>query len=240
MPHLPHVPHVPHVAVFEHHSLMRRGLESLLSSSPLCHLAALLAEPGGPGSADLRVDAVVYGPPENQVRGLAQGVRRLAAHGRVLVVSTVMLSFISYWRTAAVVLCDLASTSFYIGGIVESQVGKAAPWFILAVMLFSYAVRSVYIESCTMFVRGGVYRVVKQAMGGVAASFASLGDLVFAEPKALIGFAGPRTIKATIRVELPEGFQTSEFLLEHGYIDRIVRRGDLKSEIARAIDYCGK
>jgi acetyl-CoA carboxylase carboxyl transferase subunit beta len=77
-------------------------------------------------------------------------------------------------------------------------------------------------------------------MGGVAASFASLGDLVFAEPKALIGFAGPRTIKATIRVELPEGFQTSEFLLEHGYIDRIVRRADLKSEIARAIDYCGK
>ena len=64
--------------------------------------------------------------------------------------------------------------------------------------------------------------------------------LVFAEPKALIGFAGPRTIKATIRIELPKGFQTSEFLLEHGFIDRIVRRADLKSEIARAIDYCGK
>ncbi len=77
-------------------------------------------------------------------------------------------------------------------------------------------------------------------MGGVAASFASLGDLVFAEPKALIGFAGPRTIKATIKIELPEGFQTSEFLLEHGYIDRIVERGRLKNEIARAIDYCGK
>jgi acetyl-CoA carboxylase carboxyl transferase subunit beta len=77
-------------------------------------------------------------------------------------------------------------------------------------------------------------------MGGVAASFASLGDLVFAEPKALIGFAGPRTIKATIRIELPKGFQTSEFLLEHGFIDRIVRRHELKSEIARAIDYCGK
>jgi acetyl-CoA carboxylase carboxyl transferase subunit beta len=77
-------------------------------------------------------------------------------------------------------------------------------------------------------------------MGGVAASFASLGDVVFAEPKALIGFAGPRTIKATIRIELPDGFQTSEFLLAHGYIDRIVRRGDLKSEIARVIDYCGK
>jgi acetyl-CoA carboxylase carboxyl transferase subunit beta len=77
-------------------------------------------------------------------------------------------------------------------------------------------------------------------MGGVAASFASLGDLVLAEPKALIGFAGPRTIMATTRMELPKGFQTSEFLLEHGYIDRIVHRADLKTEIARAIDYCGK
>ncbi len=77
-------------------------------------------------------------------------------------------------------------------------------------------------------------------MGGVAASFASLGDLVIAEPRALIGFAGPRTIKATIRLELPKGFQTSEFLLEHGFIDRIVHRSQLKSEIARAIDYCGK
>jgi acetyl-CoA carboxylase carboxyl transferase subunit beta len=77
-------------------------------------------------------------------------------------------------------------------------------------------------------------------MGGVAASFASLGDVVFAEPKALIGFAGPRTIKATIRIELPPGFQTSEFLLEHGFVDRIVRRSELGTEIARTIDYCGK
>jgi len=89
---------------------------------------------------------------------------------------------------------------------------------------------------------GGLFISVltNPTMGGVAASFASLGDLVFAEPKALIGFAGPRTIKATIRIELPKGFQTSEFLLEHGFIDRIVRRHELKSEIARAIDYCGK
>jgi acetyl-CoA carboxylase carboxyl transferase subunit beta len=89
---------------------------------------------------------------------------------------------------------------------------------------------------------GGLFISVltNPTMGGVAASFASLGDIIFAEPKALIGFAGPRTIKATIRVELPKGFQTSEFLLEHGYIDRIVRRADLKSEIARVIDYCGK
>lgn len=88
---------------------------------------------------------------------------------------------------------------------------------------------------------GGLFISVltNPTMGGVAASFASLGDLVFAEPKALIGFAGPRTIKATIRIELPKGFQTSEFLLEHGFIDRIVHRADLKSEIARAIDYCG-
>lgn len=89
---------------------------------------------------------------------------------------------------------------------------------------------------------GGLFISVltNPTMGGVAASFASLGDFVFAEPKALIGFAGPRTIKATIRVELPPGFQTSEFLLQHGYIDRIVCRADLKSEIARVIDYCGK
>jgi len=89
---------------------------------------------------------------------------------------------------------------------------------------------------------GGLFISVltNPTMGGVAASFASLGDLIFAEPKALIGFAGPRTIKATIRIELPKGFQTSEFLLEHGYIDRIVRRQDLKSELARAIDYCEK
>ena len=89
---------------------------------------------------------------------------------------------------------------------------------------------------------GGLFFSVltNPTMGGVAASFASLGDLVFGEPKALIGFAGPHTIKATIRVELPNGFQTSEFLLEHVYIDRIVCRCDLKSEIARMIDYCGK
>ncbi|MEM6362797.1 MAG: acetyl-CoA carboxylase, carboxyltransferase subunit beta [Planctomycetota bacterium] len=89
---------------------------------------------------------------------------------------------------------------------------------------------------------GGLFISVltNPTMGGVAASFASLGDLVFAEPKALIGFAGPRTIKATIGIELPEGFQTSEFLLQHGYIDRIVPRRLLKTEIASAIDYCGK
>jgi acetyl-CoA carboxylase carboxyl transferase subunit beta len=76
-------------------------------------------------------------------------------------------------------------------------------------------------------------------MGGVAASFASLGDVILAEPKALIGFAGPRVVQATVKIELPKGFQSSEFLLKHGFIDRIVARGDLRSEIARIIDYCG-
>jgi amino acid transporter len=85
---------------------------------------------------------------------------------RVVVGTTVFLSFISFWRAAAIVLADLGSSAFYAGGIAEQAVGKAAPWFILGVMLFSYAVRAIYIESSVMFVRGGVYRVVKEAMGG--------------------------------------------------------------------------
>jgi len=76
--------------------------------------------------------------------------------------------------------------------------------------------------------------------GGVTASFAMLGDCTIAEPGALIGFAGPRTIAETIKVELPAGFQTSEFMLEHGFVDMIVHRKDLRSEIARIIDYCQK
>jgi amino acid transporter/nucleotide-binding universal stress UspA family protein len=89
-----------------------------------------------------------------------------------------MFTFISYWRTAAVVLGDLASTAYYIGGIVENSIGPAAPWFILAVMLFSCAVCSVYIESCSLFVRGGVYRVVKEALGGFLAKL-SVSALMF-------------------------------------------------------------
>jgi len=76
--------------------------------------------------------------------------------------------------------------------------------------------------------------------GGVTASFAMLGDVIIAEPKAQIGFAGPRTIAETIKVELPEGFQTAEFMLEHGFVDMIVDRADLRSEIARLIDYTQK
>src|SRR5215470_12421406 len=102
--------------------------------------------------------------------GNTSGTFRRAA--QVIVVSSVMFTFISYWRTAAVVLCDLASTAYYIGGIVEQSIGPAAPWFILAVMLFSYAVRWVYIESCTLFVRGGVYRVVREALGRFPAKLA--------------------------------------------------------------------
>src|SRR5882762_3730509 len=100
------------------------------------------------------------------------GNKRALQAAKVIIVGSVMFTFISYWRTAAVVLCDLASTAYYIGGIVEQAIGPAAPWFILAVMLFSYAVRSVYIESCSMFVRGGVYRVVREAMGGFFAKLA--------------------------------------------------------------------
>ena len=103
---------------------------------------------------------------------------RLRRPIEVIIVSSVMFTFISYWRTAAVVLCDLASTAYYIGGIAENAIGPAAPWFILAVMLFSYAVRSIYIESCSLFVRGGVYRVVKEALGGFLAKL-SVSALMF-------------------------------------------------------------
>ncbi len=82
--------------------------------------------------------------------------------------------------------------------------------------------------------------LVNPCTAGVAASFAFLGDFIIAEPKALIGFAGPRVIFQTMKRELPEGFQTSEFLMEHGFVDMIVRRQDLRSEIASIIDYCGK
>jgi amino acid transporter len=97
---------------------------------------------------------------------------------RVLVATTAMLVFISFWRAAAVVLNDMGSSAFYAGAIAEHFVGKTAPWFILAIMLLSYAVRAVYIESCSMFVRGGVYRVVKEAMGGTLAKF-SVSALMF-------------------------------------------------------------
>ena len=97
---------------------------------------------------------------------------------RLVVASSVMLTFISFWRAAAIVLNDLGSSAFYAGGIAEQAVGKAAPWFILGVMLFSFAVRAVYVESCSMFTRGGVYRVVKEALGGTFAKL-SVSALMF-------------------------------------------------------------
>jgi len=97
---------------------------------------------------------------------------------QVVIATTAMLSFISFWRAAAIVLNDLASSAFYAGGIAEKAIGPAAPWFILGVMLFAYAVCQMYVESCSMFVRGGVYRVVKEAMGGTLAKF-SVSALMF-------------------------------------------------------------
>jgi amino acid transporter len=116
-------------------------------------------------------------------QALPQEVFRLSAQQRstatrVVVASTVMLSFISFWRGAAIVLSDLASSAFYAGGIAEEAIGRSAPWFILGVMLFSFAVRSVYLESCSMYVRGGVYVVVRDAMGPFLARL-SVSALIF-------------------------------------------------------------
>jgi amino acid transporter len=103
---------------------------------------------------------------------------RGAGMPRVIVATTALLTFISFWRAAAIVLNDLASSAYYAGGEAEGFVGKTAPWFILAIMVFSYAVRAVYVESCSMFVRGGVYRAVKMALGGTLAKF-SVSALMF-------------------------------------------------------------
>ncbi len=111
----------------------------------------------------------------------AERVQPQATFGKqtkAIVVTTGMLAFISFWRASAIVLCDLASSAYYIGGIVEQACGRSAPYFILAVMLFSYAVRAVYVESCSMFTRGGVYRVVKEAMGSTLAKI-SVSALMF-------------------------------------------------------------
>src|ERR1700684_2031881 len=103
---------------------------------------------------------------------------RVRPVAKVLVATTAMLAFISFWRAAAIVLNDLASSAYYAGGEAEQFIGKTAPGFILGIMLFSYAVRGIYVESCSMFVRGGVYRVVKEALGGTLAKF-SVSALMF-------------------------------------------------------------
>src|SRR5437016_2834904 len=135
----------------------------LSSPSPSANLAA--------GEFESHVAAV------NMITGVFP-VPQISRTVKVVIASTVMLSFISFWRAAAIVLCDLASSAFYAGGIAEGYVGKSAPWFILAIMLSSYAVRAIYIESCSMFVRGGVYRVVHEALGGLLAKF-SVSALMF-------------------------------------------------------------
>jgi amino acid transporter len=146
----------------------------ILSGMWIARLGRHILDPPGPAILPIRTPSMNPGQPPDEARR----DRPAISPGRVLLVTTVMLTFMSYWRTAAVVLCDLASTAYYIGGIVEAQIGKAAPWFILAVMVFSYAVRSIYIESCSMFTRGGVYRVVKEAMGGTPAKL-SVSALLF-------------------------------------------------------------
>jgi amino acid transporter len=140
---------------------------------------------------------------------------------RVVVATTAMLSFISFWRVAAIVLGDLGSSAYYAGGIAEQAIGKAAPWFILAIMLFSYAVRSAYIESCSMFVRGGVYPVVKKAMGGTVAKFAVsalLFDFVLTGPISgvsaghyLVGFLNEVLSYAHFNLALPANLTAAAF-----------------------------
>src|ERR1700761_6008972 len=107
---------------------------------------------------------------------MATGTR--ASLAKVIVATTVALSFISFWRGAAIVLSDLASSMFYAGGIAEQAIGRSAAWYVLGVMIFSFAVRAVYVESCGMFVRGGVYVVVRDSMGPFVARL-SVSSLVF-------------------------------------------------------------
>src|SRR6266404_2971220 len=135
---------------------------------------------------------------------------------RIVVATSVMLTFISYWRAAAIVLNDLASSAFYACGIAEQAVGKSAPWFIVAVMLFSFAVRAVYVESCSMFVRGGVYKVVKEALGGTLAKLsvsALMFDYILTGP--ISGVSAGQYIVGLVN----ETFVTADV---HGWIPRAV------------------
>jgi len=135
---------------------------------------------------------------------------------RIVVATSVMLTFISFWRAAAIILNDLGSSAFYAGGIAEQAVGKSAPWFVLAVMLFSFGVRAVYVESCSMFVRGGVYRVVKEALGGTLAKLsvsALMFDYVLTGP--ISGVSAGQYIAGLIN-------ETFLFADAHGWIPRAV------------------
>jgi amino acid transporter len=140
-----------------------------------------------------------------------------------MVATTAMLTFITFWRAAAIVLNDLASSAYYAGGIAEQAVGKSAPWFILAVMLFSYAVRATYVESCSMFVRGGVYRVVKEALGGTLAKFsvsALMFDYILTGPisgvsagQYLVGFLNELFRSSHIAINLPVNGTSAAFAI---------------------------
>jgi len=176
-----------------------------------------------------------FGVAVSYEEGLAAGATRKASistpslisaagkQTKVIVVTTAMLTFISFWRVAAIVLCDLASTAYYIGGIVEEAVGPAAPYFIFAVMLFSYAVRAVYVESCSMFTRGGVYRVVKEAMGGTLAKLsvsALMFDYILTGPISgvsaghyLAGLINETLRQAHIPITLPHDFAAAAFAI---------------------------
>jgi len=144
-------------------------------------------------------------------------------HTRTIVITTGMLAFISFWRASAIVLCDMASTVYYIGGIVEAAVGKSAPYFILAVMLFAYAVRAVYVESCSMFTRGGVYRVVKEAMGSTLAKLsvsALMFDYILTGPisgvsagQYLVGLLNELLKMAHVPIVLPPDFTAAAFAI---------------------------
>src|SRR5689334_329306 len=150
-----------------------------------------------------------------------ESIRRPAV--KVFVATTVMLTFISFWRAAAIVLSDLASSAYYVGGDAEKVIGKSAPWFVLAVMLFANGVRAVYIESSTMFVRGGVYRVVKQAMGGTLAKLsvsALLFDYVLTGPISsvaaghyLAGFITDTAHHLGFQLRLPDNFFAAVFAI---------------------------
>jgi amino acid transporter len=140
---------------------------------------------------------------------------------KVIIATTAMLSFISFWRAAAVVLNDMGSSAFYAGAIAEDAVGKSAPWFILGIMLFSYAVRALYMESCSMFVRGGVYRVVKEAMGGTLAKVsvsALMFDFILTGPisgvsagQYLTGFLNEMFSYAHVAIVLPVNLTSASF-----------------------------
>jgi amino acid transporter len=147
----------------------------------------------------------------------------MKTHSRVIVATTAMLSFISFWRAASIVLNDLASSAFYVGGISEQAIGKSAPWFILGVMLFSIAVRSVYIESSVLFVRGGVYRVVKEALGPTTAKVtvsALIFDFLLTAPisgvsagQYLVGLLNELTAFAGIPVTIPRDYGSAAFAI---------------------------